>query len=176
MEVRLYAEYPDNNFFPSPGKILSRHAPSGPGIRLDEGVYEGWTVPNDYDPLLSKLIAWGNSREETIARLRRALDEYTITGIKTNVALFRRILVEPEFLRGEIHTKWLDELLSRPRSTASAADENQPGNSATDAAAIAAAIWQANQSDRNSSLSAASAEPPSRWKQEGRRTQLDRLP
>jgi len=107
MEVRLYAEDPDNNFFPSPGKILSRHAPSGPGIRLDDGVYEGWTVPNDYDPLLSKLIAWGNSREETIARLRRALDEYTITGIQTNAGLFRRILTEPDFLRGEIHTKWL---------------------------------------------------------------------
>src|SRR5437660_7029498 len=84
MEVRLYAEDPDNNFFPSPGKILSRQVPSGPGIRLDDGVYEGWTVPNDYDPLLSKLIAWGNSREETIARLRRALEEYTVVGIKTN--------------------------------------------------------------------------------------------
>jgi len=108
MEVRLYAEDPDNNFFPSPGKILSRHAPTGPGIRLDEGVYEGYTVPLEYDPLLSKLIAWGNSREETIARLRRALDEYTITGIRTNVSLFRRILTEPEFLRGEFHTKWLD--------------------------------------------------------------------
>src|SRR5258708_36746496 len=77
MEVRLYAEDPDNNFFPSPGKILSRHVPSGPGIRLDDGAYEGWTVPNDYDPLLSKLIAWGNSREETIARLLRPLEQDT---------------------------------------------------------------------------------------------------
>ncbi len=176
MEVRLYAEDPDNNFFPSPGKILSRHVPSGPGIRLDDGVYAGWTVPNDYDPLLSKLIAWGNSREETIARLRRALEEYTITGIKTNARLFRRILDEPDFLRGEIHTKWLDELLRRPRSTASLADENQPGNSASDAAAIAAAIWQSNQWDRHSSSSASSSDQPSRWKQEGRRAQLDRLP
>src|SRR6267378_708036 len=83
MEVRLYAEDPDNNFFPSPGEIISRQVPGGPGIRLDDGVYEGWTVPNDYDPLLGKLIAWGNSREETIARLRRALEEYTVTGIKT---------------------------------------------------------------------------------------------
>ncbi len=176
MEVRLYAEDPDNNFFPSPGKILSRQVPSGPGIRLDDGVYEGWTVPNDYDPLLGKLIAWGNSREETIARLRRALEEYTVTGIKTNVGLFRRILVEPDFLRGEIHTRWLDELLRRPRSAASPADENQNGNSPSDAAAIAAAIWQANQWDRNSCLSSSSADQPSRWKQEGRRAQLDRLP
>ena len=149
---------------------------SGPGIRLDDGVYEGWTVPNDYDPLLSKLIAWGNSREETIARLRRALDEYTITGIKTNVGLFRRILVEPDFLCGEVHTKWLDELLSRPRSSTSPPEEIQTASPASDAAAIAAAIWQANQSDRHSSMSVSGAEPPSRWKQEGRREQVDRRP
>src|SRR5450432_3215636 len=146
MEVRLYAEDPENNFFPSPGKILSRHAPSGPGIRLDEGVYEGWTVPNDYDPLLSKLIAWGNSREETIARLRRSLEEYTVTGIRTNVGLFRRILAEPDFLRSNIHTKWLDELLAKPHATAVAM---RPGTE--DAVAIAAAVWQSMQADSSGS-------------------------
>jgi acetyl-CoA carboxylase, biotin carboxylase subunit len=174
MEVRLYAEDPDNNFFPSPGKILSRHVPSGPGIRLDDGVYEGWTVPNDYDPLLSKLIAWGNSREETIARLRRALEEYSATGIKTNAGLFRRILTEPEFLRGEIHTKWLDELLRRPHSAGPLADEKE--SAAFDAAAIAAAFWQANQLDSHSGLSSSPEEQPSRWKLEGRRQQLDHMP
>src|SRR5215475_11266899 len=132
MEVRLYAEDPENNFFPSPGKILSQHQPSGPGIRVDEGVYEGWSVPVDYDPLLSKLIAWGNSREETIARLRRALEEYSITGIKTNASLFRRILAEADFLRAEIHTTWLDEILRRPQ-LAVHSDAN-----GADAAAIAA--------------------------------------
>jgi acetyl-CoA carboxylase, biotin carboxylase subunit len=178
MEVRLYAEDPDNNFFPSPGKILSQHAPSGPGIRLDEGVYEGWTVPMDYDPLLSKLIAWGNSREETIARLRRALEEYSITGIKTNAGLFRRILAEPDFLRGEIHTKWLDELLQRAPSPAHSPQEDETTEWAADAAAIAAALWQAEQQDKDSGASSRSQEssPPSRWKQKGRRQQLDRLP
>jgi acetyl-CoA carboxylase biotin carboxylase subunit len=174
MEVRLYAEDPDNHFFPSPGKIISRQIPGGPGIRLDDGVYEGWTVPNDYDPLLGKLIAWGNSREETIARLRRALLEYTVTGIKTNVGLFRRILNEPDFLRGEIHTKWLDELLGRPRSGATPADENRPGSSASDAAAIAAAIWHARESASPSAAVSAEGEAPSRWKREGRSRQLDR--
>jgi acetyl-CoA carboxylase biotin carboxylase subunit len=173
IEVRLYAEDPDNNFFPSPGKILSRHAPSGPGIRLDEGVYEGWTVPNDYDPLLSKLIAWGNSREEAIARLRRALEEYTVTGIKTNAALFRRILAEPDFLRGEIHTEWLDELLRREHPSMPAKD-----TSSADAAAIAAALWHASRWDRHSCPSprAADHDEPSRWKLEARREQLDRTP
>ncbi len=167
MEVRLYAEDPENNFFPSPGKILSQHQPSGPGIRVDEGVYEGWTVPMDYDPLLSKLIAWGNSREETIARLRRALEEYSITGIKTNTALFRRILAEPDFLKAEIHTKWLDELLQRPHPAA-----HDDSNDA-DAAAIAAAIWQATHNGANSVNS--NAAPESQWKREGRRRQLERL-
>jgi acetyl-CoA carboxylase biotin carboxylase subunit len=171
MEVRLYAEDPDNNFFPSPGKILMRHAPTGPGIRLDEGVYEGYTVPLEYDPLLSKLIAWGNSREETIARLRRALDEYTITGIHTNVSLFRRILGEPEFLRGEIHTKWLDELLARPRPQAT---PPRPGTE--DAAAIAAALWHTVQSNSSSSANTEAQSARSRWKSEGRREQLDRTP
>jgi len=178
MEVRLYAEDPENNFFPSPGKILSHHVPGGAGIRLDEGVYEGWTVPNDYDPLLSKLVAWGNSREETIARLRRALDEYTITGIRTNAGFFRRILEEPEFLRGEIHTRWLDEFLRRPRaaSPVSPADQDAHSKEARSAAAIAAAIWQANQSATQSPAASSDSESVSRWKLEGQREQLDRLP
>jgi acetyl-CoA carboxylase biotin carboxylase subunit len=171
MEVRLYAEDPENNFFPSPGKILSSRSPSGPGIRLDEGVYEGWTVPNDYDPLLGKLIAWGNSREETISRLGRALHEYGAAGIKTNAGLFRRILSEPEFLRGEIHTKWLDELLSRPVQKTVKDDDG-----ATDAATIAAAIWQASHAAKSASESTSNNSGISRWKQEARREQLDRIP
>ena len=175
MEVRLYAEDPENNFFPSPGKILSRHTPSGPGIRIDDGVYQGWTVPYDYDPLLSKLIAWGNSREETMARLRRALDEYAITGIRTNAGLFRRILKEPEFLRGEIHTRWLDELLRRPRAASSARHPSAAEDS-REAAAIAAAIWQAKQNTAEAPPSSPDGESVSRWKREGRREQLDRTP
>src|SRR6202140_918539 len=171
MEVRLYAEDPENNFFPSPGKILSQPQPSGPGIRLDEGVYEGWTVPMDYDPLLSKLIAWGNSREETIAPLRPALDEYTIMGIRTNVSLFRRILTDPEFLRGEIHTKWLDELLGRPNAIANRAREG-----AEETAAIAAAFWTALQSGTDSGAGSEPQESSSRWKTEGRRQQVDNTP
>src|SRR5258706_3112210 len=170
MEVRLYAEDPHNNFFPSPGKILSLRAPGGPGIRLEEGVYEGWTVPNEYDPLLSQLIAWGNSREETIARLRRALDEYSVTGIKTNAGLVARILLGPHVLRGEIHTKWLDELLTRKKHIASETE-----TAAADAAAIAAALWQYSQSQRSTSPQS-TQDAPSRWKQDARRAQLDRTP
>lgn len=168
MEVRLYAEDPDNNFFPSPGTILSRHAPTGPGIRLDEGVYEGYAVPMEYDPLLSKLIAWGNSREETIARLRRALDEYTITGIRTNVSLFRRILAEPDFLRSEIHTNWLDELLAKPQPPTTV-----PRLGTEDAVAIAAALWKSNDLGTNEGVNR-TQEELSEWKRRGRQGQVER--
>jgi acetyl-CoA carboxylase biotin carboxylase subunit len=173
IECRIYAEDPENNFFPSPGKVLARRTPSGPGIRVDDGVYAGWTVPTDYDPLLGKLIAWGNSREEAVSRLRRALDEYAISGIKTNVSLFRRILGDADFIRGEFHTRWLDELMASRPATREAASRH--GSGAADAALVAAALWHVSQ---NSSApgSQAQREPASLWKLEGRREQLDRAP
>lgn len=111
IECRLYAEDPDNNFFPSPGQITLLLQPSGPGIRRDSGVYEGYTVPLDYDPLLAKLIGYGSDRGEAIDRLQRALREYFVGGIKTNLSLFRRILHDPEFLAGHLDTGFLDRLL-----------------------------------------------------------------
>jgi acetyl-CoA carboxylase biotin carboxylase subunit len=114
MELRVYAEDPDNNFFPSPGRITRLISPSGPGIRRDSGMYEGWVVPLDYDPLLAKLIAYGEDRTQVINRLRRALVEYFIGGIKTNISLFRRILLHPDFQAGRIDTGFLDRLLKEP--------------------------------------------------------------
>src|SRR5271169_5006214 len=139
IECRIYAEDPDNNFFPSPGKILSCGVPTGPGIRLDEGIYAGWTVPNEYDPMLGKLIAWGGDRQEALARLGRALQEYYASGIKTNVSLFRRILRSSDFQRGAIYTRWLDDFLSAPHAAPAGADEVE--SQAEEAAAIAAFLW-----------------------------------
>src|SRR5581483_6690599 len=113
IECRLYAEDPENNFFPSPGKITRLITPAGPGVREDSGVYEGWQVPLEYDPLLSKLIVWARTRKQAIARMERALDEYFIGGIKTNLALFRRILRDPGFRKAEIHTMYLDQMLAQ---------------------------------------------------------------
>jgi acetyl-CoA carboxylase, biotin carboxylase subunit len=176
IECRIYAEDPDNNFFPSPGKILARRVPSGPGIRLDDGAYTGWTVPTEYDPMLGKLIAWGADRGEAIARMRRALGEYYTAGIQTNVKLFRRILADREFLRGEIHTKWLDELLRRARGPTDGAPSKQTAreNLAEDAAALAAALWFAKRglATQTSAPTAAAT----RWKLEGRHEQLDGSP
>ena len=114
IECRIYAEDPDNNYFPSPGQITRLISPSGPGIRRDSGMYEGWTVPIEYDPLLAKLVGYGEDREQAINRLLRALYEYFVGGIKTNVSLFRRILKDPDFRAGNIDTGFLDRLLTKP--------------------------------------------------------------
>ena len=111
IECRIYAEDPDNHYLPSPGKITLLQLPSGPGIRRDSGMYEGWTVPMDYDPLLAKLIGYGTDRDQAIGRVRRALNEYFVGGIKTNLPLFRRILSHPDFRAAKIDTGFLDRLL-----------------------------------------------------------------
>src|SRR6202521_4654591 len=113
IECRIYAEDPDNNYFPSPGKITLLLSPSGPGIRRDSGMYEGWTVPIDYDPLLAKLIGYGTDRTQAISRLTRALHEYFVGGIKTNISLFRRILTDADFQAGKLDTGYLDRLLAK---------------------------------------------------------------
>ncbi len=171
IECRLYAEDPDNNFLPSPGKIVECMVPSGPGIRLDDGVYAGWTVPMEYDPLLGKLIAWGSDRDEALARLRRALEEYCVTGIKTNVGLFRRILADPEFARGEIHTRWLDESQQATRVRADGRE-----NRLEDAAVLAAVLWHAERNGASAASGQKVEKTESRWKLEGRREQLNRAP
>jgi acetyl-CoA carboxylase biotin carboxylase subunit len=111
VECRIYAEDPENHFFPSPGLITRLVQPGGPGIREDCAVYAGWTVPLDYDPMLSKLVAFGETREMAIDRMLRALDEYVIGGIKTNISLFRRILMDEDFRAAKIDTGYLERLL-----------------------------------------------------------------
>ena len=113
IECRIYAEDPDNNYFPSPGKIEVLLQPSGPGIRRDSGMYEGWTVPMDYDPLLAKLIGFGTDRQQAIMRLERALYEYFVAGIKTNISLFQRILRDDDFRAAKLDTGYLDRLLAK---------------------------------------------------------------
>jgi acetyl-CoA carboxylase, biotin carboxylase subunit len=171
IECRLYAEDPDNNFFPSPGTIRSRRTPSGPGIRLDDGIYEGFTVPTEYDPLLGKLIAWGGDRAEAITRLQSALEEYAVTGIKTNAVLFRGILRDPEFVRGEISTHWLDARL--PSLRANRENSTVRDHGAEDAATLVALLHHAGTNGATRARGP-SAEPESPWKRAARLEQLDR--
>jgi acetyl-CoA carboxylase biotin carboxylase subunit len=112
IECRVYAEDPDRHFLPSPGRITRLRTPAGPGIRDDSGVYEGWEVPLDYDPMISKLVAWGETREAAMARLRRALDEYHVGGIQTTLPFFKEVLLDPMFQAGEIDTGFIERFLS----------------------------------------------------------------
>jgi len=111
IECRIYAEDPDNNFLPSPGRIVQLRVPAGPGIRDDSGATAGLEVPIFYDPMISKLVAWAEDRPLAVARMRRALGEYLVTGIRTTLPFFTWLLAQPEFNEGRFHTTYLDEVL-----------------------------------------------------------------
>jgi len=163
IECRIYAEDPEQQFMPSPGQITRLTEPSGPGVRLDSGVYQGWTVPLDYDPLLAKLAVWGPSRDAAIARLRRALLEYGIAGIRTNRAFFREITDDAQFRAGSLSTAFLDEFFAR----------RQPPTAAPEAEAVAAlAAALATNLTQQKSASAPSGARSSQWLQTGRESQL----
>jgi acetyl-CoA carboxylase biotin carboxylase subunit len=144
LECRIYAEDPDNNFLPSPGRILRLRAPGGPGIRDDSGAAEGLEVPIYYDPMISKLVAWAGTRPEAIARMRRALDEYVIAGIKTTLPFFAWLLSQPDFESGRIHTAYLDEAL-RSRNGRPFVE---PDPQVEEVAAIAAALFAETEAGR----------------------------
>jgi acetyl-CoA carboxylase biotin carboxylase subunit len=118
IECRVYAEDPSSGFLPSPGVIESLHVPAGPGVRDDGGAYAGCTISSYYDPLVSKLSVWAPSRERAIARMRRALSEYVVTGIRTNLAFHEKLFAHPEFAAGQYDTgfieRYKDDLLGYP--------------------------------------------------------------
>lgn len=122
IEVRINAEDPSRGFLPSPGRIDYLSLPGGPGTRVDGGVYAGYTVPMAYDSMIAKLIVWGETREQAIERVRRALSEFVVKGINTNIGFLRDVLAEPEFVSGEYDTDFLGQkmttLLSRPKDPA----------------------------------------------------------
>jgi acetyl-CoA carboxylase, biotin carboxylase subunit len=115
IECRIYAEDPDNNFLPSPGRILQLRAPAGPGVRDESGVAAGLEVPVFYDPMISKLVAWAEDRPRAIARMERALGEYLIVGIRTSVPFFVWLLQQNEFRDGRFDTTYLDGILKERR-------------------------------------------------------------
>ncbi|MEE2567226.1 acetyl-CoA carboxylase biotin carboxylase subunit [Hyphobacterium marinum] len=116
IECRINAEDPAT-FAPSPGKVTDFHAPGGLGVRLDSALYAGYAIPPYYDSLIGKLIVHGRTREETLLRLRRALEEMVVGGIKTTTPLFLELLEEPAFVSGDYHIRWLESWLAE-RNTA----------------------------------------------------------
>ncbi|HHW42489.1 acetyl-CoA carboxylase biotin carboxylase subunit [Desulfofundulus thermobenzoicus] len=107
IECRINAENPARNFAPSPGRITAYLPPGGPGIRLDSAAFPGWQVPPHYDSMIAKLIAWGQDREEAIARMQRALGEFVIEGIHTTIPFHQRVIQNAFFRRGEIYTNFI---------------------------------------------------------------------
>jgi len=168
IECRIYAEDPDNDFLPSPGLIRHISEPLGFGVRHDGYVYEGYRIPIYYDPLISKLITWGKTRNEAIARMRRSLFAYKITGVKTSIKFLERIMTTPDFINGNYNTHFID----KNKSYLEAGDKCKGDCKAI--AIIAAFI------DYNNRLSEVQTNNPeskvtSNWKRSGRRNGMTRL-
>ena len=111
IEFRINAEDPENNFLPTPGTVTRWITPGGPWVRLDTHVYQGYQVPPFYDSLLAKLIVWGRSRDEALARARWALDQFVVEGVKTTIPFHRRVIDHPLFIKGEISTHFIEDHL-----------------------------------------------------------------
>jgi acetyl-CoA carboxylase biotin carboxylase subunit len=164
IECRIYAEDPDLGFMPSPGRILQLRSPGGPGIRDDTGASAGLEVPIFYDSMISKLIAWGEDRPHAIQRMRRALGEYVVSGIKTTIPFFTWLLDQPEFETARFHTGSLDEVLE----TRNGRPFVEPSAEHEEIATIAVAVQAMLSSAASGARSAGPAQVVSRWRTEGR--------
>ncbi|MFO0553419.1 MAG: acetyl-CoA carboxylase biotin carboxylase subunit [Polyangiaceae bacterium] len=161
IECRVYAEDPRAGFMPSPGSIVALRAPSGPWVRDDGGYYAGSVVPSDYDPQVSKLSVWAPTRAQAVERMRRALSEYVVTGIRTNIAFHQRLLENPEFREGVYDTGFIE----RHRDSLLGYAEPSEGDEVLLAAALAVAVHGAHKpgSCKDLAASEAGASATSPW-------------
>ena len=116
IECRINAEDPDNDFRPSPGKISTLPAPGGHGVRLDTHVYSGYVIPPNYDSMIAKLITTAQTREEAIAKMRRALDEFVVEGVKTTIPFHLQLMDDPDYLAGNYTTKFMEDFKMKPQA------------------------------------------------------------
>ncbi|HEY0077578.1 MAG TPA: acetyl-CoA carboxylase biotin carboxylase subunit [Pyrinomonadaceae bacterium] len=174
IECRVYAEDPENNFLPSPGRITHLRVPAGPNVRDDGGVYAGAEVSIYYDPMISKLATWGRTRLEAIDRMRRALEEYSVGGIKTTLPFFREIMRDTEFVEGRLDTGFIARFNERRAAAAAhtvASDDGEQTleSDATgrDMAVVAAALAH-TKNTTSAARTESSEQAPSRWRLSGR--------
>lgn len=160
IECRIYAEDPEHNFLPSPGRITRLRIPHGPGVRDDGGVYEGAEVSIYYDPMISKFAAFGKDREEALGRMRRALAEYEIGGIKTTLPFFREVMEDEEFIAGRIDTGFIPKWQERRKQV-------ETSQETSDLAIIAAALASKNSALPNHEVISSQTQP-SKWATAGR--------
>ena len=170
IEARISAEDPLNRFLPASGTVAALRDPAGPGVRLDSGLYEGMPIPLFYDPLLAKLICWGQDRDEAIARLRRALDEYVIAGVRTTIPFAQWLMRHPRFLAGDFSTDFIaeewrpEEFAIEPGALDGAVREGVALDDEQVAALAAALIArESGQSLASRRLAAGAGEPEEGW-------------
>jgi acetyl-CoA carboxylase biotin carboxylase subunit len=157
IECRVYAEDPEHGFLPSPGRLAQYREPSGPGVRVDGGVYPGWSVPLEYDPLLAKLTVWNATRATAIERMRRAVAEYRILGIKTNLGLFAQLMRDAAWVAGDLDTAFLDRFMPRFKAEEPTADSTL------------SSVLAAMQTALRKSAARPASELASLWRADGRR-------
>jgi acetyl-CoA carboxylase biotin carboxylase subunit len=166
IECRVYAEDPENNFLPSPGKITRLRLPQGSGVRDDGGIYEGSEISIYYDPMISKLAVYGRNRSEAIERMRRALCEYEVGGIKTTLPFFREVMEDAEFVEGNLDTGFIGRFNERRNAPAATEVEKD--------LALIAAVLAGMKKETSSSAQAATTEGQiSRWAIAGRKNALN---
>ena len=165
IECRINAEDPFNNFMPSTGKITHSLLPTGPGVRVDTGVYPGFEVSSYYDPLISKLIVWGETRAQAILRMRRALEEYRIVGVRTNIPFHQMLMDSHRFMGGQYDTRFVEERFE--------VLEEQHGNNA-EIAAVLASLVAHTETQRSAQFVQRNERDTSNWKWVGRWERMHR--
>jgi acetyl/propionyl-CoA carboxylase alpha subunit len=167
IECRINAEDPYNNFVPSTGRITHTLIPTGPGVRVDTGVYIGFEITPYYDSLISKLIVWGETRGEAILRMRRALEEYTIIGVRTNIPFHQRLMDSHRFMGGQYDTRFVEDRFSI--ETAEETKFTQP-----EVAALIATLVAHQQTERAAHIIQRGTRDTTNWKWLGRWERLQK--
>ncbi|MCK6567407.1 MAG: acetyl-CoA carboxylase biotin carboxylase subunit [Chloroflexi bacterium] len=167
IECRVNAEDPFNNFIPSTGRISHSLLPTGPGIRVDTGVYPGFEITPYYDPMIAKLIVWGETRAQAILRMRRALEEYRIVGVRTNIPFHQTLMDSHRFMGGQFDTRFVEERFSM--NAASEPDEAQ-----MEIAAILATLVAHKETERSAQVVRGNERDTSNWKWVGRWERMHR--
>lgn len=166
IECRINAEDPFNNFIPSTGRIAHSLLPTGPGVRVDTGVYPGFEITPYYDPMIAKLVVWGETRAQAILRMRRALEEYRIVGVKTNIPFHQTLMDSHRFMGGQFDTRFVEERFSM--DTANESDPN------AEIAAIIATLAAHKQTERSARIFRPNERDTSNWKWVGRWERMHR--
>jgi acetyl/propionyl-CoA carboxylase alpha subunit len=167
IECRINAEDPYNNFMPSTGKITHSLLPTGPGVRVDTGVYPGFEITPFYDPMISKLIVWGETRAQAILRMRRALEEYRIVGVRTNIPFHQTMMDSHRFMGGQYDTRFVEERFSMHE------DESNK-QALNEIAAVMATLTAHQETQRSAQFVMRNERDTSNWKWVGRWERIHR--